>query len=166
MGQVNTELGRSATATISLNETAVRTLAGVASGAISMNDLRGKSSASINFINQYIASGQSTPATAGYRVSSDGFDYENVQNVYSALTQWVTPTSVGGNYEVFATVNSGSLTTGTTGSWLATSSNPTWTRSNGAIGTIVFVNMTLQVRAIGTTTILDTWTIELEVERF
>lgn len=43
MSQVNTELGRSATATISLGETAVRTLAGVASGAISMNDLRGKS---------------------------------------------------------------------------------------------------------------------------
>lgn len=43
MSQVNTELGRSATATISLGESAVRTLAGVASGAISMNDLRGKS---------------------------------------------------------------------------------------------------------------------------
>ena len=43
MSQVNTELGRSATATISLNESAVRTLAGVPSGAISMNDLRGKS---------------------------------------------------------------------------------------------------------------------------
>lgn len=43
MSQVNTELGRSSTASISLGETAVRTLAGVASGAISMNDLRGKS---------------------------------------------------------------------------------------------------------------------------
>lgn len=43
MSQVNTELGRSSTATISLGETAVRTLAGVASGAISMDNLRGKS---------------------------------------------------------------------------------------------------------------------------
>lgn len=32
MSQVNTELGRSSTATISLGETAVRSLAGVASG--------------------------------------------------------------------------------------------------------------------------------------
>lgn len=47
MGQVNTELGRSATATISLNETAVRTLAGVPSGTISMDNLRGKSNAAI-----------------------------------------------------------------------------------------------------------------------
>jgi hypothetical protein len=44
MSDVNTELGRSSTATISLGETAVRTLAGVASGAISMDNLRGKSS--------------------------------------------------------------------------------------------------------------------------
>lgn len=43
LNDVNIELGRSGTTNISLNETAVRTLAGVASGTISMNDLRGKS---------------------------------------------------------------------------------------------------------------------------
>jgi hypothetical protein len=43
MSQVNTELGRSSTAAISLGETAVRTLAGVASGTISMSNLQGKS---------------------------------------------------------------------------------------------------------------------------
>lgn len=40
---VNLELARSATAAICMNETAVRTLAGVASGAISMNCFYGKS---------------------------------------------------------------------------------------------------------------------------
>jgi len=43
MSDVNIELGYSSTATITLNDTAVRTLAGIASGTISMNDLRGKS---------------------------------------------------------------------------------------------------------------------------
>lgn len=43
MSQVNTELGRSSTASISLGESAVRALAGVPSGAISMDNLRGKS---------------------------------------------------------------------------------------------------------------------------
>lgn len=47
MSQVNTELGRSSTAQISLGESAVRSLAGVASGAISMNNLRGKSAMSV-----------------------------------------------------------------------------------------------------------------------
>lgn len=40
---VNTELGRSSTATISMNEIAVRTLAGVPSNAISMSNFYGKS---------------------------------------------------------------------------------------------------------------------------
>ncbi len=44
MSQVNTELGRGATTGISLGEAAVRNLAGRPSGAISMNDLHGKSS--------------------------------------------------------------------------------------------------------------------------
>jgi len=43
---VNVELGRSGTATINMNESAVRTLAGVPSGAISMNNFYGKSNRS------------------------------------------------------------------------------------------------------------------------
>jgi hypothetical protein len=43
LSQVNTELGRSATATISLGEAAVRALAGVPSGPIGKASLRGKS---------------------------------------------------------------------------------------------------------------------------
>jgi hypothetical protein len=66
MSQVNVELGLSATATISLNDTAVRTLAGVPSGTIGMNNLQGKSSVfaftiSSNQTNLNLA----TAATAG-----------------------------------------------------------------------------------------------------
>jgi hypothetical protein len=43
LANVNVELGLSSTTAISLNQTNVRTLAGVASGTISMADLRGKS---------------------------------------------------------------------------------------------------------------------------
>lgn len=46
MSQVNVELGRSGTAQISLGESAVRGLAGVASGTISMSNLQGKSNVS------------------------------------------------------------------------------------------------------------------------
>lgn len=45
MSQVNTELGRSSTTTISLNESAVRGLSGISSGSLSMWHLLGKSSA-------------------------------------------------------------------------------------------------------------------------
>ena len=49
LSQVNTELGRSATAQISLGETAVRNLAGVASGAISLSNLYGKANRTFGF---------------------------------------------------------------------------------------------------------------------
>jgi hypothetical protein len=49
MSQVNTELGLSATTTISLNQANVRALAGVPSGTISMNNLRGKSAGFTTF---------------------------------------------------------------------------------------------------------------------
>ena len=52
LSQVNTELGRSATAAIDMNDAQVRSLAGVPSGAISMSNLYGKSAA-------YVASGGS-----------------------------------------------------------------------------------------------------------
>lgn len=45
LANVSVELGRSSTATTSLGESAVRALAGVASGAISLSNLRGKSNA-------------------------------------------------------------------------------------------------------------------------
>ena len=45
LSQVNVELGRSATATISMNESAVRNLFARSSGSISMSDGFGKSSA-------------------------------------------------------------------------------------------------------------------------
>lgn len=44
---VNVELGRAATAPFSLNDSAVRTLAGKPSGAISFADLRGKSAVTV-----------------------------------------------------------------------------------------------------------------------
>ena len=51
MGQVNTELGLSATAQISLNDSAVRTLFGKSSGAIAMSDGYGKANTyTINYI--------------------------------------------------------------------------------------------------------------------
>ncbi|GFE77730.1 hypothetical protein [Novosphingobium sp. TCA1] len=49
MSQVNTELGRSATQAISLNDSAVRTLAGKGSGAISLGDLRGKANLTFTY---------------------------------------------------------------------------------------------------------------------
>lgn len=72
MSQVNTELGLSSTATISLNQSSVRTLAGVPSGTISMNNLRGKSNQFAFTIssNQTNANLRTLAVNAGWNQSS------------------------------------------------------------------------------------------------
>lgn len=80
-----------------------------------------------------------------------------------ASTDWIIPNSAApGSYEVQATLNSGSLTSGTTGSWLALTSDRTWTVSRSGVGTSS-ANLTIEVR-LGTT-VLDsgTYTIEASV---
>jgi hypothetical protein len=165
---INLELSQAATAQISMNDTNVRTLAGVPSGAIVMpTNFYGKSAgATVDFIDVNVSAAGSASQSAGYLIDVNGFDYTVVNGTGSLYTQWVTPTSAGGNYEVFATVTSGTLSSGTTGSWVATSGSPLWTRATVIIGTINTVVLSMQVRATGTTTVLDTWTVSLEAERF
>lgn len=66
MSQINTELELSATAQVSLNNTAVRDLAGIPSGAISLSSFYGKSNVGTNW------SIVSAPALTLYGVSTDG----------------------------------------------------------------------------------------------
>lgn len=72
MSQVNTELGLASTTTISLNQTNVRTLAGVPSGQISMSNLQGKSNQFAFTIstNQTNANLRTLAVNAGWNQSS------------------------------------------------------------------------------------------------
>ncbi len=137
------------------------------SGTISIQNFYGTTNAIVNFVDEFVyANSFVSPVTAGYQVNTDGFDYQGINGTYTSLTQWVTPSSQGGNYEVYATVSSGSITTGTIGSWVATSSNPTWTVVRG--GSTPGINtgvLSMQVRRAGSATVLDTWTVTLQAER-
>jgi hypothetical protein len=165
---INLELGQSATAQISMNDANVRTLAGVASGAITMpTDFYGKSAgATVNFVDAYVTAAGVPSQSAGYRIDTNGFDYQVVNAVDTLLSGWVSPSAAGGNYEVYATVTSGSVSSGTTGSWVATSGSPLWTRVAAISPSINTVVLSMQVRAVSTVTVLDTWTVTLEAEKF
>lgn len=82
LSNVNVELGRSSTAQISLGETAVRNLAGVASGAISLSNLYGKSNVS------FTPSGGTSAASPEY-VGSYEF-YPTSASILIACTQTAT----------------------------------------------------------------------------
>jgi hypothetical protein len=101
------------------------------------------------------------PQTASYTIKSDGTIIDN-----SGTTgTWNGSTTAGSGYEVKATVTSGSLTSGTTGSWLSLSSNRSWSKTDStAGGSSADAAFTLQIRAAGTTTVLDSATITLSAE--
>jgi hypothetical protein len=91
MSQVNTELRRPASQSINLNDAQVRSLAGKPSGAISMNDLRGKSwelyiTIGSNATNYVLRNNVNPPAGAGA--------YGKV-NVTINTGVWVYGTSTG-----------------------------------------------------------------------
>ena len=102
MANVNVELGRSSTATISLNETAVRSLAGVASGTISMNDLRGKSFVTFN------PDGGTTVGSAVYLDSDVAYEPAEITITCSTSATWTyTLTASSGTASPFVSVASG-----------------------------------------------------------
>lgn len=163
---INLELGQSATAQVSLNDTNVRTLAGVASGAIVMpTDFYGKSAAVVNFTDVNVFASGPSGQSAGYRIDVNGFDYQVVNGTDTLLSQWASPTSISSNYEVLASLISGTVSFGTIGSWVATSTSPLWTRARPTPGTSI-VELAMEVRAIGSTTTLVFWTVTLEAEYF
>ena len=122
----------------------------------------------------YLTSGlsddQSAPgefANVKYQINADGYVY--VDQGYSGLVQgeqWSTPTSLANNFEVRATLNSGTTQTGTYGTWLYLATTRTWEKiiyENGANQNQA-ANVSFEVRKKGSTTNLDTWNITFTVE--
>lgn len=137
------------------------------SGTISMSQFYGTSNVVVTIADQFITAtrvGASVTATALYGLDATGTAYKGVNGNTTFFSNWISPTSVASNYEVYATLSSGSLSTGTTGSWLALSSSRTWGVNRSAYGQSDAV-IVLQIRKIGTTTVLDTATITFEVIR-
>lgn len=104
--------------------------------------------------------------TATYTLESDG-------DVVTATTpggsvdagDWIDPkASAPSDYEVRATLNSGTLTSGTTGSWLALTSNRSWTLTRVVIGAATQVDLTIEIRK-GSGATLASASVTLDAER-
>jgi hypothetical protein len=104
--------------------------------------------------------------TATYTLESDG-------DVMSATTDggsvdagdWIDPkANAPSDYEVQATLVSGTLSTGTTGSWLALSSNRSWTLQRVTVGVATQVTLTIEIRK-GSGAVLASATVTLDAER-
>lgn len=142
---INVELGRAANAPISLNETAVRQLAGIPSGPISFNDLRGKSALSVTASN--VTGDNAGFAASGFVESSSGPSASVIGGVGPFTYNW--------------TRISGSTAFGVSD---ATALNPTWFGSDVPNGANVATwRLTVTDTANGNTASIDitvtlTWT--------
>lgn len=96
---------------------------------------------------------------AGYRLNSDGDIRAINSGGNTDIGDWITPKgeSIQGIFSARATLNSGSLDIGTTGSWLALTTSREW--STGAGNT---ANLTIELSPDGGTTVSDSATIDLD----
>lgn len=133
------------------------------SGTVAMSKFYGTTAVVVSIVDDLITSTKvaSGTAVATYRLSSTG-DIEQTKNTTTTdIGDWVTPKSAAANYECKATLVSGSLTSGTTGSWLALTTSRAWSVSQSTTGTKT-ATISVEIRKVGTTTVLDTATITVE----
>jgi hypothetical protein len=139
------------------------------SGTISIRNFYGTSNAVVNFSDAYPNMTSYFEATTVYQIYGTGGNigkvYATQGGTFGYLENWVSPTSAAGDYEVYVTLSGSALYTGTLNSWVACSGSPSWSiRSTG--NQVKNTTLSFQVRKVGTTTVLDTWTVYLYAESY
>ena len=110
------------------------------------------------------SSSTGSTATAQYQLDNVGqVRITQTDNSVSAVENWLTPATNVANYECRVTVNSGLLTTGTTGAWLGLGTARTWTLSRSSNGTSS-CNFTVEIRRASDAVVLDSATISMSAQ--
>lgn len=141
------------------------------SGTISIRNFYGTSAAVVNFSDHTVYAADFGSAQAGYQIFGSGAGSGNAYQFvnFGGLTlveQWVTPTSAAGDYEVYVTNTGSAISGGTLNSWVALTGNPAWYLDVYGSGTSLVSYLSMQVRRVGTSTVLDTWTVTLDAQAF
>ena len=103
-------------------------------------------------------------ASAQYELNSGGGAFKSINGGASTLLyNWCVPAGQAANYEVYASLVSGSLSAGSsaTDTWLALTSTRNWLVSTT---TLKYATINVGIRRVGTTTILASADINLEAE--
>jgi len=136
------------------------------SGTISIQNFYGTTNVVISITDQYVYGFDAPDAYAYYFLTAGGQVEQSEEaggNNPTNLEQWCTPTNQSSNYEAFITITSGTLSGGSgTGTWLALSTTRNWFVTENQSGQQKICVFTVQIRKIGTGTVLDTATITLE----
>jgi hypothetical protein len=135
------------------------------SGTISIGSFYGTGLPVISITTQNLTNVTFSPtnSTQLYRLDANGKVYDVKNGSASFIEDWVTPNGAASNYEALVTVTSGTLSSGTSGSWVALSSTRDWSVTQSSVGTKTCV-FTVDIRKVGTGTVLDSATITLDAE--
>lgn len=126
--------------------------------------MQGGGVTAVSITNQIINSTAAAPSKAEYVLDSNG---DALQVTTSGGTvpiagEWLV-SGAAADFEVMATVNSGSLTTGTTGSWESLSVTQSWTKEQAVAGSST-VNFTVQIRRAADGAVLDSADIDMTAD--
>lgn len=99
-------------------------------------------------------------ATAGFSLFNTG-NYDSNGNQSAPSGVWKTGTGLTSDYEVLATLISGSLSTGIVGSWLNLGTSRIWTLNAAPAGTYLSAQLQLQIRNASTLTVYTTSNLTL-----
>lgn len=155
---INLELNRSATATSSLNETSLRSLAGVSSGAISISSFYGKTADytpdAVNWADIF---------TFGPLVSTGTNPNQTITGINQQITIKVSWTVTGGTItSVEYRINSGSYVSMSNNGTFTINNNDTLNfRVGGAASTLNTADFTIKNNSTSDSTI-DTFTAEID----
>lgn len=124
----------------------------------------GLSSGTVSLSNSNVYNGGIAPANAlaSYSLNPSG----QIVATGQPTTFWVAPQVGMELFEVRATLNSGALSAGTTGTWLALNSIREWACAQTEVQGIQSANLTIQIRRIGDSTILASATVTITAEVF
>ena len=151
----------------SLNEAAGKTINNTAGTQVSFSDFYGASGIVVEISNGTFSDlAFDSTASVFIRLNSNGTISKDDGSLGNYTdTEWVSPTStgIGSSYEVRATMTSGVTPSGTFNSWIALSTNRTWTLSRSNLGTTTS-SFTLQIRDTATDTVQDSASISFNVE--
>ena len=129
-----------------------------------------QASANFGAVNQITISSRTVhtngnPALAQYILTGAGdIQATDTAGTLQDVGDWLVPKTNMGLYSVFATLISGTLNGGTTGSWLNLGSGRNWTVANGVSGTLTAV-IDIKIRHDSTSATSNTARITLEAQR-
>lgn len=112
--------------------------------------------------NVNVNANSATPAHASavYSLESDGDVQRFINGAGTDLGDWIIPKFGMSSYECRMDTISGSLTSGTVGTWLALSSTRNWQNLTSAVEARLFTG-TISIRRAGTSLVLASATIQV-----